>query len=69
MTPMSVPIGTGHSETRTGETLGDLTAGVRSLLITKGGKGGWGDTVSSPARIARRASQVSGCPARSANCS
>jgi GTP-binding protein len=41
---VSVPIGTVVSDINTGETLGDLTVEGQTLLIAKGGKGGWGNT-------------------------
>ena len=43
-TYVSVPIGTVISDTDTGETLGDLTGEGQTLLVAKGGKGGWGNT-------------------------
>jgi GTP-binding protein len=39
-----VPIGTVVSDVSTGEVLGDLTVEDGTLLIAKGGKGGWGNT-------------------------
>lgn len=41
---MPVPIGTVVSDLATGEQLGDLTLEGQSLLVAKGGKGGWGNT-------------------------
>ncbi|HEY2683769.1 MAG TPA: GTPase ObgE [Steroidobacteraceae bacterium] len=41
---VAVPIGTVVSDLSTGEVLGDLTAEDQTLLIAKGGKGGWGNT-------------------------
>ena len=39
-----VPVGTVVSDLDTGEQLGDLTAEGQTLLVAKGGKGGWGNT-------------------------
>jgi GTP-binding protein len=39
-----VPVGTVVSDLDTGEQLGDLTAADQSLLVARGGKGGWGNT-------------------------
>ena len=41
---VSIPIGTVVSDKDTGEQLGDLTAEGQTLLVAKGGKGGWGNT-------------------------
>ncbi len=41
---VSVPVGTTVTELDTGETLGDLTREGETLLVGKGGKGGWGNT-------------------------
>jgi GTP-binding protein len=38
-----VPIGTTIVDDDTGEVLGDLTADGQSLLVARGGKGGWGN--------------------------
>ncbi len=43
-TYVSVPIGTVITDKDTGETLGDLTVEGQTLLVAKGGKGGWGNT-------------------------
>ena len=43
-TYVEVPIGTTVSDVDTGETLGDLTIEGQTLLVAKGGKGGWGNT-------------------------
>src|ERR1700761_3920315 len=43
-TYVAVPIGTTVSDIDTGETLGDLTLEGQTLLVAKGGKGGWGNT-------------------------
>src|SRR6204780_5551951 len=43
-TYVSIPIGTVVADTDTGETLGDLTVEGQTLLVAKGGKGGWGNT-------------------------
>ena len=43
-TYVAVPIGTTISDRDTGETLGDLTVEGQTLLVAKGGKGGWGNT-------------------------
>jgi GTP-binding protein len=43
-TYVSVPIGTTVNDIDTGETLGDLTVEGQTLLVAKGGKGGWGNT-------------------------
>jgi GTPase len=39
-----VPIGTVVSDLATGEELGDLLADGQTLLVARGGKGGWGNT-------------------------
>src|ERR1700719_1190240 len=39
-----IPIGTVVADAETGEQLGDLTAEGQTLLVAKGGKGGWGNT-------------------------
>ena len=41
---VSVPVGTVISDLDTGEQLGDLAAEGQTLLVAKGGKGGWGNT-------------------------
>lgn len=41
---VSVPVGTVVSDRDTGEQLGDLASEGQSLLVAKGGKGGWGNT-------------------------
>src|SRR3982075_2756581 len=38
-----IPIGTVVADAETGEQLGDLTVEGQTLLIAKGGKGGWGN--------------------------
>src|SRR5580692_1711200 len=43
-TYVSIPIGTVITDKDTGETLGDLTVEGQTLLVAKGGKGGWGNT-------------------------
>src|SRR5271168_4622443 len=43
-TDVSIPIGTGVSDKDTGEQLGDLSAEGQTLLVARGGKGGWGNT-------------------------
>src|ERR1700688_3789948 len=40
---VNVPIGTVVTDLNTAETLGDLTVEGQTLLIAKGGKGGWGN--------------------------
>jgi GTPase len=40
---VNVPIGTVITDINTSETLGDLTVEGQTLLIAKGGKGGWGN--------------------------
>lgn len=54
---VEVPVGTVVTATDTGETLGDLIALDQTLLVAKGGKGGWGNTrfKSSTNRAPRRA--------------
>jgi GTP-binding protein len=39
-----VPVGTVVTDLATGETLGDLMVEGQTLLVGKGGKGGWGNT-------------------------
>ena len=39
-----VPVGTVITDLDTGEQLGDLTVADQTLLVAKGGKGGWGNT-------------------------
>jgi GTPase len=39
-----VPVGTIISDLDTGEQLGDLAAESQTLLVARGGKGGWGNT-------------------------
>src|SRR5882724_4286830 len=39
-----IPIGTVVADAETGEQLGDLTVEGQTLLVAKGGKGGWGNT-------------------------
>src|SRR6266851_2116233 len=39
-----VPVGTVISDRDTGEQLGDLAAEGQTLLVARGGKGGWGNT-------------------------
>src|SRR5687768_9968813 len=41
---VAVPIGTVISDADTGEQLGDLVHDGQTLLVGKGGKGGWGNT-------------------------
>src|SRR6195256_6333960 len=41
---VSVPVGTVVTDENTGETLGDLAVEGQTLLVAKGGKGGWGNT-------------------------
>src|ERR1700683_1140408 len=41
---VSVPVGTVIADLDTGEQLGDLAAEGQTLLVAKGGKGGWGNT-------------------------
>jgi GTP-binding protein len=41
---VQVPVGTVVSDLDTGEQLGDLTAADQTLLVARGGKGGWGNT-------------------------
>ena len=41
---VSVPVGTVITDLDTGEQLGDLTREEETLMVAKGGKGGWGNT-------------------------
>jgi GTP-binding protein len=41
---VQVPVGTVVSDLATGEQLGDLMAEGQTLLVARGGKGGWGNT-------------------------
>src|SRR5271156_2172574 len=41
---VSIPVGTVISDQDTGEQLGDLASEGQTLLVAKGGKGGWGNT-------------------------
>jgi len=41
---IAIPVGTAVIDEDTGETLGDLTSADGSLLVARGGKGGWGNT-------------------------
>lgn len=41
---VDVPVGTVVTESESGEMLGDLTVAGQTLLVVKGGKGGWGNT-------------------------
>ena len=43
-TYVAVPVGTTITDLNTGETLGDLALEGQTLLVAKGGKGGWGNT-------------------------
>ena len=43
-TTVNVPVGTVITDLETGEQLGDLTVEGQSLLVARGGKGGWGNT-------------------------
>jgi len=58
-TYVSIPIGTVITDKDTGETLGDLTVEGQTLLVAKGGKGGWGNTrfKSSTNRTPRKSGQ------------
>jgi GTP-binding protein len=61
MTPTcAVPIGTVVGDMETGEQLGDLTVEGQTLLVAKGGKGGWGNTrfKSSTNRTPRKRARV-----------
>src|SRR5580698_10595671 len=40
---VSIPVGTTVSDIETGEELGDLALEGKTLLVAKGGKGGWGN--------------------------
>jgi GTP-binding protein len=42
-TYVRIPVGTAVSDLETGEPLGDLTIEGETLLVAKGGKGGWGN--------------------------
>lgn len=41
---VNIPVGTVVTDVDTGEQLGDLTVEGQTLLVAKGGKGGWGNT-------------------------
>ena len=41
---VSIPVGTVVTDKDTGEQLGDLATVGQTLLVAKGGKGGWGNT-------------------------
>ncbi|MDP9083951.1 MAG: GTPase ObgE [Pseudomonadota bacterium] len=41
---VSIPVGTVISDKDTGEQLADLTVEGQTILVAKGGKGGWGNT-------------------------
>ncbi|MDE1921969.1 MAG: GTPase ObgE [Gammaproteobacteria bacterium] len=41
---VEIPVGTVVTEMDTGEVLGDLATAGQTLLVAKGGKGGWGNT-------------------------
>ena len=41
---VNVPVGTVIADLETGEQLGDLTVEGQTLLVARGGKGGWGNT-------------------------
>jgi GTP-binding protein len=43
-TYVHVPVGTTVADLETGEQLGDLTLEGQTLLVARGGKGGWGNT-------------------------
>jgi GTPase len=43
-TYVPIPVGTTVSDVNTGELLGDLVVEGQTLLVAKGGKGGWGNT-------------------------
>jgi GTPase len=43
-TYVSIPVGTVVSDKDTGEQLGDLAVAGQTILVAKGGKGGWGNT-------------------------
>lgn len=43
-TYVSIPVGTVVTDLATGEQLGDLMVEGQTLLVAKGGKGGWGNT-------------------------
>src|SRR5450631_2792387 len=43
-TYVSIPVGTVITDRETGEQLGDLATVGQTLLVAKGGKGGWGNT-------------------------
>jgi GTP-binding protein len=67
-TYVPIPVGTVVMDRHTGEQFGDLMAlEGQTLLVAKGGKGGWGNTrfKSSTNRTPRKSG--SGCPARSAS--
>ncbi len=42
-TYVRIPVGTAVADLETGEQLGDLTVEGETLLVAKGGKGGWGN--------------------------
>jgi GTPase len=56
---VSIPVGTVVADLATGEELGDLMREGQTLLVARGGKGGWGNTrfKSSTNRTPRKAGQ------------
>ena len=65
---VNIPVGTVISDIETGEQLSDLSVEGQTILVAKGGKGGWGNTRFKSSTNTRRASPASAFPVKSANC-